>query len=98
MTEQIMKPKMPKEPITKKVFVEIEARLSRDHDRYSTSTILMSAAHATFTLPDGSTGDVYTSMGGNEVEVRFGQRTWRVNICGLVEAALEADKLYLQTM
>lgn len=90
-----IKPTMPEAPITEEVSVSITARLTADHDRFSNSTILMSMAKATFKAPDGSEGVIYTSVGGNAVEVKLGERSWYINLAALAQAAWDADQAYL---
>jgi hypothetical protein len=89
------KPKMPEAPITEEVVVSITARLSADHGRFSNSTILVSATQATFKAPDGSEGNIFTSIGGNAVEVRLGERSWYIDLAALAQAAWDADQAYL---
>lgn len=89
------KPAMPETPIQETVSVKVTANLAADHDRYSTCTILMSMAKVTFKTPSGPEGVMYISMGGNQVDVKFGERCWRVDLTALAKAAWKADQAYL---
>lgn len=91
----IANPKMPETPIVEVATVDIAATLTADHDRFSNSTFLMSMAQCTFKTPDGADGTIYISMGGNEIEVVLGQRSWRIGLAPLAEAACQADVKYL---
>lgn len=91
-----MKPKMPETPITEIVHVLVTPQLAADRDRYSSSTILLSMSKAAFKAPDGSEGVIYVGVGGNVVDVTLGERTWRINLAALAEAAWIADQAYLK--
>jgi hypothetical protein len=96
VTTEAIKPKMPEEGIIKEVVVCVPVRLTSDFNRYSNGTILMSITRATFTLPDGRTGSIHVSVGGDSAEIEFGgKRSWNVKLNPLVDAALEAEKIYL---
>jgi hypothetical protein len=88
------KKRLEKDSIKKTSTVEVEAVLSTDYARYSNGTIMMSATSASFKTPSGVEGKIYTSMGGNEVEVKIGGRSWRVNLSALVCAVIDIDEAY----
>lgn len=92
-----IKPEMPEKGIIEKVSVDIEVKLASDYDRFSNGSFLMSISNVPFKTGDNSIeGSLRVSVGGNEADVQLGQRTWRINLSALVQAALDADEKYLK--
>lgn len=87
---------MPEKPIIETSVQHIHMKLAADHDRFSDSTVLMSATEASFKTPDGSKGKIFVSIGGNEADVVIGERTWRINLSALAHAAWDCDQSYLK--
>ena len=88
------KKKLEKDSIKKSAATEVEAVLSMDSARFTNGTILMSVTSASFKAPSGEEGKIYTSMGGNEVEVKIGTRSWCVNLSAIVSAVVDIDEAY----
>jgi hypothetical protein len=98
LVNSVQKPLMPEVDITETVPTEVTAKLAADHDRFRNSTVFLSITQATFQSPDGSEGRLYVSAGGNAVDVKFGERCWRINLSALAQAAWDADQAYLAKM
>ena len=90
-----MNPRMPEQAILETVKQDITVELAGDSDRFSSSTLLMRITHATFKAPDGTTGEIYVGVGGNAADIKLGNRTWRINLSALAQAAWDADQSYL---